>query len=197
MGDSDCVLEVRFLRLLTSMSMWHGVRALRRVACGRAMGRHVHTEARLEELGITLPSVTLPKGSYQLTQRSGNLVFTAGHLPVDAKGGLITGKVGADLSPDEGKEAARRVGINLIATLKNELGDLDRVKQVVKVFGLVHCTDDFTQQPHVLNGFSDLMAEVFGERGVHARSAVGTNSLPLGIAVEIEAIVEVEDSVED
>lgn len=105
----------------------------------------------------------------------------------------MLGKIGKDLSIEEGKEAARLTAIAQLAVLQAELGSLNKVKQIVKVLGMVHCEDDFTQHPQVINGFSDLMVEVFGERGKHARSAVGMNSLPLGFAVEIELIVEIED----
>jgi enamine deaminase RidA (YjgF/YER057c/UK114 family) len=155
--------------------------------------RRVHTEKRIKELGYTLPSVAPPKGNYRTCVRSGNLIFTAGHLPQPASGTLILGKVGADLTPEEGYEAAHHVALSVCATLKEELGDLDRVKRIVKVVGFVHCVDGFTAQPSVINGFSDTMGKIFGEeRGVHARSAVGTNALPLGIPVEVECIVEVE-----
>ena len=119
--------------------------------------------------------------------------MTAGHLPQPAGGELITGKVGQDLDVDAAYDAARHCGLNILSTLKHELGDLDRVKRVVKLVGFVNCTDGFAQQPQVVNGCSDLMGEVFGEKGVHARSAVGTNALPLNVSVENEAIVEVED----
>eukprot|EP00607_Mallomonas_marina_P006867 CAMPEP_0182428856 /NCGR_PEP_ID=MMETSP1167-20130531/24230_1 /TAXON_ID=2988 /ORGANISM="Mallomonas Sp, Strain CCMP3275" /LENGTH=122 /DNA_ID=CAMNT_0024612029 /DNA_START=211 /DNA_END=579 /DNA_ORIENTATION=- len=121
------------------------------------------------------------------------MAYTSGHLPQPAGGKMIIGKVGDNVTPEEAKEAAKFVGLNLISTLKHNLGDLDKVKRIIKLVGFVNCTDDFTQQPVVVNGCSDLMVEVFGEKGRHARSAVGTNSLPLGVPVEIEAIVEVEE----
>ncbi|KAF0698462.1 Aste57867_10922 [Aphanomyces stellatus] len=155
--------------------------------------RRVHTENRIKELGYTLPAVATPKGNYRNVVRSGNLLFTAGHLPQPAGGELIKGKVGEDLTAEQGYEAARHVALAVCATLKQELGDLDRVKRIVKVVGFVNCVDGFTAQPSVINGFSDTVGEIFGERGVHARSAVGTNALPLGIPVEVECIVEVED----
>mmetsp|Transcript_24028 Transcript_24028/g.42389 ORF Transcript_24028/g.42389 Transcript_24028/m.42389 type:complete len:179 (+) Transcript_24028:143-679(+) len=155
-------------------------------------GRGVHTEAKLEELGYKLPAVSAPKGSYQLLQKSGNLIYTAGHLPVPANGEMTTGKVGGSLSVEEGTQAAQYCALNILATLKEELGDLDRIKQVVKVVGFVNCTDGFTQQPAVINGASDLFGEVLGKRGVHSRSAVGTNALPLNVATEVEAIIEIE-----
>ncbi|GBG28363.1 Protein TCP17 [Hondaea fermentalgiana] len=155
--------------------------------------RGVHTEAKLEKLGYTLPQVASPKGSYQLCVRSGNQMFTAGHLPQPANGDLLVGKVGVDLSVEEANKAAQYCALSILATLKAELGDLDRVARVVKVVGFVNCADGFAQQPQVINGASDLFAEVLGERGLHARSAVGTNSLPLNIPVEVEAIVEISE----
>ncbi len=109
-----------------------------------------------------------------------------------ADGPLFVGKVGKELTVEQGYEAAKFVGLNLCATLKHNLGDLDKVKRVVKILGLVNCVDGFTQQPAVINGCSDLFLKVFGEKGQHARSALGTNSLPLGVPVEIEAIFEIE-----
>ena len=133
-------------------------------------------------------------GNYVQVVRSGNQLFLAGHLPQPAGGGaLVTGKVGKDLTVEQGYEAAKLVALNLIATLKRELGDLDKVERIVKLVGFVNCTDGFAQQPQVVNGASDLLAEVFGEKGKHARSAVGTNALPLNVAVEIEAIVQFRD----
>jgi len=131
--------------------------------------------------------------NYVPSVRSGNLVFLSGHGPFNENGALITGKVGSDLTLDQGYEAARRVMIGLLGSLKAEIGDLDKVKRVVKLLGMVNCTSDFTDQPKVINGASDLIVEVFGDKGKHARSAVGMNALPMGIAVEIEMIVEVED----
>lgn len=148
-------------------------------------------EARLEELGITLPTVGPPMGSYVHAVQTGNLLYLAGKGPHNADGSMPTGKVGADVSIDDAYAHARSVGLTLIAVLKETLGDLDRVKQVVKVLGMVNATPDFGEQPRVINGCSDLFVEVFGDAGKHARSAVGMGSLPKGITVEIEAIVEV------
>ena len=148
-------------------------------------------DARLETLGYELPPVPSPKGSYVLTSRLGNVLHLCGHIPVTPDGELLTGKVGKDLSDDEGQAAAKVVGLNIIATLKNEVG-LDNVVKIHKLVGFVNCVDGFANQPYVVNGCSDLMFEVFGDRGIHARSAVGTNALPLNIPVEIEAIVEVQ-----
>ena len=149
-------------------------------------------EARLVELGITLPSASAPVANYVNAVRTGNLVFLAGKGPRKPDGTNVTGKVGTDLTIEEGYAAARLTGINQLAALKTEIGDLRRVRRIVKVLGLVNCDSSFTDQPRVINGFSDLMVEVFGEAGKHARSAVGAPSLPGGIAVEVEMIVEVE-----
>mmetsp|Transcript_20072 Transcript_20072/g.24810 ORF Transcript_20072/g.24810 Transcript_20072/m.24810 type:complete len:156 (-) Transcript_20072:136-603(-) len=150
-------------------------------------------ETKLSTLGIELPTPPAPKGNYISVSRLGNALHVCGHIPQTASGDLILGKLGKDITVERGYESARACAINILATLKMELGDLDKVKRIVKVVGFVNCTDDFTQQPAVINGASDLFAEVFGEKGVHARSAVGSNALPLGIATEVECIVEVEE----
>jgi len=148
-------------------------------------------EVLFDSLDIELPTLGVPKANYVHSVRTGNLVFTAGKGPVDKQGNRITGKLGIDLTVEEGYEAARRVGIYQLAALKQELGDLNKVKRVVKVLGMVNASPEFTDQSKVINGFSDLMVEVFGEDGKHARSAVGMGSLPGNIAVEVEMIVEV------
>jgi enamine deaminase RidA (YjgF/YER057c/UK114 family) len=150
-------------------------------------------EAKLKELGIELPPAVTPVANYVPAVRTGNLVFLSGHGPFDENGTLITGKVGSDLTVEQGYQAARRVAIGLLGSLKATIGDLGKVKQVVKLLGMVNCGPEFTDQPKVINGVSDLLVEVFGQRGKHARSAVGMNALPLNIAVEIEMIVEMED----
>lgn len=150
-------------------------------------------EARLDSLGIELMEMVPPVANYVHTVRTGNLVFTAGKGPTRADGSRIEGKVGTNVTVEEGYEASRRIAIAQLSALKAEIGDLNKVVRVVKVLGMVNCPPDFTQQPEVVNGFSDLMVEVFGERGKHARSAVGMGSLPRNIAVEIEMIVEVEE----
>jgi enamine deaminase RidA (YjgF/YER057c/UK114 family) len=150
-------------------------------------------EQNLAKLGITLPKASQPVANYVNCVRVGNLLFLAGKGPVTPNGTYITGKLGKDLDTARGYEAARLVAIGHIAVLKAELGDLRKVKRIVKVLGLVNCTDQFTAQPKVINGYSDLMVAVFGEKGKHARSAVGTNALPMNIAVEAEVIVEVEE----
>ncbi len=149
-------------------------------------------DKKLKELGIELYEPTKPMANYVKAVRTGNLLYLAGHGPTRADGSNITGKVGVDLTTDQGYQAAKQTGISILSTLKGELGDLNKVKRIVKVLGMVNCTDTFTDQPKVINGFSDLMVAVFGEKGKHARSAVGMNSLPNNITVEIEIIVEVE-----
>jgi enamine deaminase RidA (YjgF/YER057c/UK114 family) len=154
-------------------------------------------EARLARLGIELPPAPEPKGLYRPVVVVGNLAFTSGHLPIGPDGTLVTGRVGADLDPQAGQAAARLAGLSILASLRKTLGSLDRVRRVVKLFGLVQCTPEFTGQPAVINGCSELMAQVFGpEAGVGARSAVGTSALPLGAAVEIEAVFETEATLE-
>lgn len=148
-------------------------------------------EQRIEELGYTLPVPAKPVANYVNSVRTGNLVFMAGKGPNKPEGGYITGKVGIDLTIDEGYEAARLAAIVQVAALKAEIGDLNKVVRVVKVLGMVNCASDFGNQPEVVNGFSDFIVEVFGERGKHARAAVGMGSLPRNIAVEVEMIVEV------
>lgn len=148
-------------------------------------------EARLVALGITLPEAPMPAANYVPFVRTGNQLFVSGQISMGPEG-LIKGKLGADMTVEEGAAAARRCGLALMAQARTCLGDLDRVKRVVKLVGFVNSTADFTHQPQVINGCSDLMVEVFGEAGRHARSAVSAASLPLGVAVEIEAIFEVQ-----
>ncbi len=148
-------------------------------------------EQRLDELGITLPPLGDPIGNYVHAKRTGNLLYLSGKGPPDVDGRMPKGKLGAGMSVEEGYRHARGVGLVLIAALRQALGDLDRVEDVVKVLGMVNATPDFEDHPKVVNGCSDLFVEVFGERGRHARSAVGMNSLPGGIPVEIEIIVAV------
>jgi enamine deaminase RidA (YjgF/YER057c/UK114 family) len=153
----------------------------------------MNTESRLKKLGIELPPVAPPKGLYRPVVVVGNLAYTSGHLPTAADGTLITGRVGADLDEQAGAIAARQVGLAILASLRTALGSLDCVRRVVKIFGVVQCTPEFTRQPAVLNGCSQLFADVFGaEAGVGARSAIGTSALPLGVPVEIEAVFEID-----
>jgi len=147
-------------------------------------------EAKLREMGLTLPAAAPPVANYVRAVRTGNLVFLAGHGECSAEGRL-TGKVGSERTIEEGYASARRVGLCLLASLKQEIGDLRKVTRIVKVLGMVQSAPDFTDHPRVINGFSDLMVAVFGDRGRHARSAVGMAALPANISVEIEMIVEV------
>lgn len=149
-------------------------------------------EARLKALGIRLPEVPQPVANYVSAVQTGKLIFLSGTGPRQSDGTYILGKLGDDLTLEQGYAAARQTAINHLAILKATLGDLNRVKRVVKVLGMVNSTANFKDQPKVINGYSDLMVEVFGERGKHARSAVGMVSLPIGIAVEVEAILEIE-----
>jgi enamine deaminase RidA (YjgF/YER057c/UK114 family) len=151
-------------------------------------------EAKLKELGITLPPPAKPLGNYIPGVRIGNLLFLSGHGPERNGSPTVRGKLGRELSLEDGYKVAREVGINLLGSARNVLGSLDKVKRVVKVLGMVSSAEGFNAQPKVINGFSDLMVEVFGENGRHARSAVGMAELPGGIPVEIEMILEVEAS---
>ena len=150
-------------------------------------------EAKLGNLGIELSTPSSPIANYVNAVRVGNLIFLSGKGPLKPDGKNITGKVGEDLTIEEGYEAARITGINQLSVLKAELGNLNKVKRIVKVKGMVNCTPDFADQPKVVNGYSDLMVAVFGERGKHARAAVGMGSLPGNIAIEVDMVVEVSD----
>jgi enamine deaminase RidA (YjgF/YER057c/UK114 family) len=150
-------------------------------------------EVRVQELHLALPPAPKPVAVYKTAVRVGNLLYVSGHGPLKPDGTLILGCVGKDLTLEQGKEAARQTGLAVLATLRSHLGSLDKVKRLVKTFGMVNCTADYKDQPKVINGFSELMKDVFGEdAGVGARSAVGHNALPGGMAVEVEAIFEVE-----
>lgn len=144
----------------------------------------------LQKMGIVLPKPTSPIANYVKYVQTGNLLFLSGHGPSKADGTYLVGKLGTDLTIAQGAEAAKLTGINLLATLQAAVGDLNKVKRIVKVLGFVNANNDFTDQPKVMNGFSDLMVAVFGDKGRHARSAIGTNSLPNNMAVEIEMVVE-------
>ena len=146
-------------------------------------------EQRVRELGLELPAVPSPAANYVNIVRTGNLVFTSGTVPTTADGEIPKGKVGADVTTEEAAQHARSIGLTLLAILKHELGDLDRVQRVVKLLGMVNAVPDYAEHSKVINGCSDLFVQVFGEQ--HARSAVGVGSLPFGITVEIEAIFEV------
>lgn len=149
-------------------------------------------EARLDSLDITLMTLSPPVANYVHVVQTGNLLFLAGKGPKDNEGNNIVGRLGDDMNMDDGYQAARRIGVAQLSVLHSHLGDLNKVKRIVKVMGMVKCTDDFTEQSKVINGYSDLMVEVFGQRGKHARAAVGMPALPGGICAEIEMIVEVE-----
>jgi enamine deaminase RidA (YjgF/YER057c/UK114 family) len=150
-------------------------------------------EEKLAAAGIQLQPIGNPIANYVHVVRTGNLLFLAGKGPALPDGKYITGKLGKDLTIEQGYEAARLTALSQLAVLKSYLGSLNKVKRIVKVLGFVNAIPEFTDQPKVINGFSDLMVQVFGEKGKHARSAVGTSSLPMGMAVEVEMVVEVED----
>ena len=149
-------------------------------------------EKRLEELGITLPSAATPVANYVTTVQTGNLVFTSGHGPGTGEGKIYKSQLGTDAEIEDGYQSARQVAINLIGTLKQALGDLDRIQRIVKVVGFVNSAPTFIDQPAVVNGASDLFVEVFGDKGKHTRSAVGMAQLPGGIPVEVEMVIEIE-----
>ena len=147
-------------------------------------------QQRLTELGITIPTPRPPVANYVRAVTAGDLVFVSGCGPAKADGGSVTGKLGRDLTTAEGYEAARLCAIQCLAALQAEIGELSRVKRIVKLLGMVNCTEDFQEQPQVINGASDLLVSVFGEVGKHARSAVGMQMLPSNIAVEVEMVVQ-------
>lgn len=148
-------------------------------------------DQRLLELGITLPSPAKPAGSYKPCVIVDGTAYISGQGPLLDDGTFAQGVAGKDLDLETAQAHAKRCGLAILAALKNEIGNLDRVQQIVKLTGFVNCTPDFTKQPLVINGCSDLMQQVFGEKGIHARAAVGVNSLPLGFSVEIEAIIKI------
>jgi enamine deaminase RidA (YjgF/YER057c/UK114 family) len=155
----------------------------------------MEVEKKLAELNLTLPPAPTPVANYIPAVQVGNLLFVSGHGPGVLKNGkleYIRGKLGKDLTVEQGYEAAKQVTLNILQSIKGAIGDLDKVRRIVKVLGFVNCTADFPDQPKVINGASDLLVALYGERGRHARSAVGMNQLPFGIAVEIEMVVEVE-----
>lgn len=157
--------------------------------------RHMQTnpDEKVKQLGLTLKDKGKPTATFVYAVRTGDLLFTAGHISVTPKGEIIKGKLGKDLTTEQGAEAARMAGISVLATIKQQLGSLSKVKRLVKVTGMINATPEFTQHSQVMNGFSDLMIEVFGENGQHARSAVGMGSLPVDAAVEIEVVLEVKN----
>lgn len=148
-------------------------------------------EARLAALGLTLPDPPSPIATYASAVLQDGMLYTAGHGPLRADGTFVVGKLGDTLQVEAGRDAARLTGLAMLATIRKVLGSLDRVERIVKVLGVVNATPDFTQHPQVINGFSDLFRDVFGEAGIAARSAIGTSSLPGGIPVEVEAIIKI------
>ena len=149
-------------------------------------------EARLAELGVTLPVPVAPQANYVPVVRTGNLLFIAGQIPIGPNGIEYVGKVGAEFSVEEGAACARLCAINILAQTKAAIGDLDKVVRVVKLTGMINSTPEFTQQSQVVNGCSDFIVDVFGDKGRHARTSVSVASLPFGVAVEVEAVIEVE-----
>ena len=149
-------------------------------------------EDKLKKLNIILPEPKAPVGAYVATKIVGKLLFISGQVSIDKNTKLITGKIGKDLNLDEGYEAAKRCGLSIVAHVKNACGgDLDRIKSCIKLTGYVNSTDDFKDQPKIINGASDIIAKIFDEKGEHTRAAVSVNSLPLGVAVEVDAIFEI------
>ena len=148
---------------------------------------------KIKELKIELPEAKAPVGSYVATKISGNLLYVSGQISMNSKGELIKGKVGKDLTTEEAYKAAERCGLSIVAQVKNACnGDLSKVKSCIKLTGFVNSTEDYIEQPKVINGASDLIASIFGEAGMHTRAAVSTNSLPLGVSVEVDAIFELK-----
>ncbi len=153
----------------------------------------MNIEEKLKELSFTLPKATDPVGSYVATKISGNLLYISGQISIDEDGNLIKGKVGKDFNTDQAYKAAERCALNIISQAKKACAnDLSKIKSCVKLTGFVNSTDDFIEQPKVINGASDLIKKVFGDNGTHTRAAVSTNSLPLGVAVEVDAIFEIK-----
>jgi len=153
----------------------------------------MNIEEKLKELNIILPEAKAPVGNYIATKISGKLLFISGQISIDENGQLIKGKIGKDLNTEDGYNAAKRCALSIIAQVKNACDDdLSKVKSCIKLTGFVNSTDNFTEQPKVINGASDLIASIFGNFGMHTRAAVSTNSLPLGVSVEIDAIFELK-----
>lgn len=149
-------------------------------------------ENKIKELGLTLPKATDPVGSYLATKFVGKILYISGQISINEKGELIKGKLGKDLKTEEGYEAAKRCGLSIISQVKKACGDdLSKIKSCVKLTGFVNSAEDFTEQPKVINGASELIVSIFGDAGMHTRAAVSTNSLPLGVSVEVDAIFEI------
>ena len=150
-------------------------------------------EKKINELGLTLPEAKPPVGNYVATKITNKLLFISGQISIDENGGLIKGKIGKDLDTEAGYNAAKRCALSIVSQVKKACeGDLSKIKSCIKLTGFVNSTDEFTDQPKVLNGASDLIASIFGDAGMHARAAVSTNSLPLGVSVEVDAIFELK-----
>ena len=150
-------------------------------------------EKKINELGLTLPEAKAPVGNYVATKIANKLLFISGQISIDENGGLIKGKIGKDLDTEAGYNAAKRCALSIVSQVKKACdGDLSKIKSCIKLTGFVNSTDDFTDQPKVLNGASDLISSIFGDAGMHARAAVSTNSLPLGVSVEVDAIFELK-----
>lgn len=157
------------------------------------MSAEARLSAKLAEIGVNLPTAAAAKGLYKTVLLDGHLAYTSGHLPVTPDGEILKGKLGADYDVEAGYKAAELTALGILATMKAELGSIDRIRRVVKLFGMVNSTADFDQQPAVINGASQFLADVFGpEHGMGVRSAMGAGSLPLGVPVEIEAVFEIE-----
>jgi enamine deaminase RidA (YjgF/YER057c/UK114 family) len=188
----------RIALVVVGIGIWTFSPTFERVAAGRTVAvaeqapPAIDPEAKLKELGIVLAAPGAPIANYVNAVQTGNLLFLAGKGPLPQDGKEVVGRLGKDMTIEQGYQAARSTAIAHLAVLKKELGDLKRVKRIVKVLGMVNSDPAFTQQPAVINGYSDLMVAVFGERGKHARSAVGMNTLPGGIPVEVEVVVEIE-----
>ena len=149
-------------------------------------------DEKIKELKIELPDAKAPVGSYVATKIVGKLLYVSGQISINSNGDLIKGKVGKDLTTDEAYEAAKRCGLSIVAQVKNACdGDLSKIKSCIKLTGFVNSTEDYIEQPKVINGASDLIASIFGDAGMHTRAAVSTNSLPLGVSVEVDAIFEI------
>ena len=149
-------------------------------------------ENKIKELGINLPKATDPVGSYLATKFVGKILYVSGQISINEKGELIKGKLGKELNTEDGYNAAKRCALNIIAQAKKAcLGDLNKIKSCIKLTGFVNSTEDFTEQPKVINGASELIVSIFGDAGMHTRAAVSTNSLPLGVSVEVDAIFEI------
>jgi enamine deaminase RidA (YjgF/YER057c/UK114 family) len=197
MGGNCCGFQItrkaNFMKSLVTLAISLGFFLQALLTQGQQTPSKVQdVEAKLKQLGIKLPTPAKPVANYVGAVRTGNLVFLAGAGPRKEDGTYLSGRLGQDTSIEQGYQAARLVGISQLAALKAEVGDLNKVKRIVKVLGMVNSTPTFTEQPKVVNGFSDLMVEVFGDRGKHARSAVGMAALPMNIPVEVEMVVEVE-----